>query len=111
MLYHYLFRSARPIEISVLARFFRSFDMKTSKVIQFKRMPLLAVVCSCKQIHDETFPIYFRTNSFTFGKVGDMSDFLQGIGEERRNLISEISFEYDGNKRNDSFKWLAKYVS
>jgi hypothetical protein len=103
MIYQYVFRFKNPIKFSWYAMFLREERQKSG---QIKPDETLKVVRICKQIYHEALPIYFRANTFKFDNVKAMGSFLKGIGGERRNLITDISFEYCGLKLNDAFALL-----
>jgi hypothetical protein len=67
----------------------------------------LAIAFTCKQLKDEVLSLYYGTNNFKFGPVEEMRKCLEAIGNDGRELLTHVEFNYWGHARAPGFRALA----
>ena len=54
---------------------------------------ILSIFSTCKQIHAEARTIFWAENSFVFQNACTMYDWIRGLGEPRRRLVTTVGNE------------------
>ena len=54
----------------------------------------LGFVTSCRQIYCESANIFYAKNGFEFYYIGPLLQFMEGIGFQRRRLLTKLRFNY-----------------
>jgi hypothetical protein len=104
MIYKYLLVLDKSISMSGYALTQR--EARLNNGLPESAQKTLGIARTCKQIHDETLPIYFGMKEFEFYSTDDIGKYLRYLSKDRRQLLRKIKFTYIGWAQYETFALL-----